>query len=474
MVSKSPKIKTTKCSFTYRICRSGKISTKHDVYVLIMDSVSSYMAKRSLPKTIKYLEKEMGAVQMEFLNKIGYNSRPNGFALAFGKSIEGGSRALVGLPPLVPDWNGTQICHEHLDNYSYYLFDYEKEGYKTMVSDDGPPIVNHGKCRGFQRREADHQWRPFDLRRKDSNKFKKSFEDSCSERHLEMLDYLEKFMHAYPGTPKVAQTWMTRLAHDTLDDIFHADNHFTNFFQKNRRVINKSFFFILGDHGPTGQNIGRLRMGQYENLNPFLMVVIPAVYRNSSMHAELRNKTHQLMTNFDLHATLMDILKLQPNASFADTGYRDMMPLSKGSSLLRQWRGPRNCRTLPIPSEFCLCQYNKTEVTQAALKHMLGHYFATQFNSYLIKQHLDRSCQMQHYKQTFLITKLENWNSTLYDVAVYLSPSNGLFSAFITGSKAGFEMSSRFIRLDRYGRQGDCLEGNPDKPLCHCIRATTS
>ncbi|RCN41935.1 hypothetical protein ANCCAN_12095 [Ancylostoma caninum] len=313
---------------------------------------------------------------------------------------------------------------------------------------------------------------PFDLRRKDSKNLQRILDDSCSERHLEMLEYLEKFMHAYPGTPKIAQTWMTHLAHDTLDDIFHADNHFINFFQKNREVIDTSFFFIMGDHGPTGSNIGRLQLGQYENLNPFLMVVIPAVYRNTSIHAELRKKTHQLLTNFDLHATLMDILKLQPNVNFTDTSYRDMMPLSKGSSLLREWRGLRNCLTLPIPSEFCICQYNKMEIRQPELKEMLGNYFAKQLNYYLIKQNLGEKCQMQQYNQTSLITKLENGNSTLYSVAVYLSPSNGLFSAFIRMSKARFEMSSGFIRLDSYGRQGNCLDGNPNKPLCQCIEAT--
>ncbi|KIH66309.1 hypothetical protein ANCDUO_03364 [Ancylostoma duodenale] len=200
----------------------------------------------------------------------------------------------------------------------------------------------------------------------------------------------------------------------------------------------------MGDHGPTGNNIGRLQLGQYENLNPFLMVVIPAVYRNTSIHAELRKKTHQLMTNFDLHATLMDILKLQPHVNFTDTSYRDMMPLSKGSSLLREWIGPRNCLTLPIPSEYCICQYNRTEIKRVELKEMLGRYLAKHLNSYLIKQNLGGKCQAQHYNQ-----------------------------AFIRRSNAGFEMSSGFIRLDSYGRQGDCLEGNPNKPLCHCMGATT-
>lgn len=42
-------------------------------------------------------------------------------------------------------------------------------------------------------------YRPFDLRRAQSKIFKKPLDDSCSERHLEMLEYLEKFMQAYPG-----------------------------------------------------------------------------------------------------------------------------------------------------------------------------------------------------------------------------------------------------------------------------------
>uniref|UniRef100_A0A0K0D359 DUF2201 domain-containing protein n=1 Tax=Angiostrongylus cantonensis TaxID=6313 RepID=A0A0K0D359_ANGCA len=63
--------------------RDAQIISKPDVYMFILDSTSSFMAKRSLPKTIAYL-KSIGGVQMEFLNKVGDNSRPNGFPLAFG------------------------------------------------------------------------------------------------------------------------------------------------------------------------------------------------------------------------------------------------------------------------------------------------------------------------------------------------------------------------------------------------------
>ncbi|KIH50521.1 hypothetical protein ANCDUO_19400 [Ancylostoma duodenale] len=63
-------------------------SHQPDVYLIIIDSVSSFMAKRSLPKTIKFIQDEMQGTLMEFLNKIGVNSKPNGFPLVFDQLIQ--------------------------------------------------------------------------------------------------------------------------------------------------------------------------------------------------------------------------------------------------------------------------------------------------------------------------------------------------------------------------------------------------
>ncbi|PIO75888.1 hypothetical protein TELCIR_02048 [Teladorsagia circumcincta] len=370
--------------------------------------------QQSLPKTINYLKEFVGGVQMEFLNKVGDNSRPNGFPLAFGKSTEGGSRDLVGLPPLIPDWNDTEKCGEYLDQFSYHLKEYKDMGYKTMIAQDyDVGMVYYPECLGFNRSEADHIWRPFDLRQKESPNFKKSLWQSCSEPHLEMMDYMEKFMNAYPGTPKIAQIWPTTLAHETLKDLYHADEHFLSFLLRNRAIIDRSFFFFMGDHGPRRDGIGNIRLGQYENLNPFLLVTIPAVYRNTSLHQQLRQKTLELMTNFDIHATLMDILKTE-----------------------------------------------------------LGEFFAQQLNLQLLEGGVMEKCQEQFYNRSSSIKQLMDRADLLYDMVVYLSPSNGLFSAFIRQNGTGLTLGSGFSRLDRYGRQGDCLIGNTLRPLCHCNGTT--
>ncbi|VDM62449.1 unnamed protein product [Angiostrongylus costaricensis] len=314
------------------------------------------MMKRSCPKTLEYL-KSMGGVQMEFLNKVGDNSRPNGFALAF-------------------------------------------------------------------------------------------------------------------GTPKLAQVWPTTLAHETLKDLYHSDEQFLAFFKKNREFIDQSFFIMMGDHGPRRDGIGETLLGKYENSNPFLVVLIPSKYRSTSIHYELYKKANELITHFDLHATLMDILKLQPDAEFSDTSYRELAPLSKGSSLFREWRGVRNCRTLPIPSAYCICQYNKTAVTDQVLIIKLGNFFAEQLNKLLHNSGLKNKCQMQYYNSTSTITQIEDGDAVIYDIAVYLKPSGGLLTAHVRSNSAGLKLSSGFSRLNRYGRQGDCLIGNPLRPLCHCIGTT--
>ncbi|RCN36453.1 hypothetical protein ANCCAN_17653 [Ancylostoma caninum] len=299
--------------FQVDLCSYNKstVDNRPNLYILLLDSVSSFMAKRALPLSLAYLKEELNAVQMEFLNKVGYNTRPNAFPLFFGKSFEGASRALVGLPPLVPDWNSKEKCGEYLDKYSYYLEEYRKTGYKTMVVQDwSVGIPYYPNCLGFDRPEADHMWRQFEIRMLESKSLMKSHNEHCSERYLEMLDYTEKFMNSYKGVPKAGHTLPVALAHDTLKDIYRSDVHFLSFFKRNRHHLDESFFFFMADHGPNNGDLPKTRLGKYEQKNPFLVVSIPKRYRNTAIHEQLKNKSLALMTHFDLHATFMDILKV--------------------------------------------------------------------------------------------------------------------------------------------------------------------
>ncbi|VDO66386.1 unnamed protein product [Heligmosomoides polygyrus] len=328
-----------------------KHSNRPSVYIIILDSVSSSMAKRSLPKSISFIKGSMDGTFMEFLNRVGVGSKANGFPMAFGKTIEAASRAFVGLPPLRADWNSTTVCEEYLDKYEYHLHQYMAQGYKAMVAQDGGPgVPYYANCKGFKKPQADHLWRPFQLRIDQSIQLRNSLERSCYERHVDMLEYLEKFIASYPGVPKIAQIWPTTLAHDTVKNLYHSDDHFLRFFKDNKKKLDNAFVLFMGDHGPRRDSIGETNLGQYEANNPFLFITVPRNYRNTSIHNQLRAKTHQLMTPYDIHATLMDILK----AHVTSTAHG--LELSSGFTRWDQYGDQGKCKFGTPFEPFCQCR----------------------------------------------------------------------------------------------------------------------
>nr|CDJ81263.1 Protein of unknown function DUF229 domain containing protein [Haemonchus contortus] len=306
---------------------------------------------------------------MEFLNKLGYNSRPNAIALFFGRTEEGGSRDLVGQPPLYFDWDSTKMCKEYLDDLPYELEEYRKLGYKTMVAQDwSAGFAYYPDCLGFNRSEADHMWRAFELRMGESRTLRRSHIWHCSELHLEMMAYMEKFMQSYPGVPKICHVWPVNLAHDSMKNLYHADEQFLNFFKRNSKHLDDSFLFFMGDHGPKSEGIEKVPLGEYEQKNPFLMVSVPKRYRNTPIYDQLKLKSTQLMTHYDLHAT------------------------------------------------------NEATLAKA------GQFVAEQVNQILRKAGILGLCRVQSYYSTHSATKTNDGDISLYQVAVYLTPSKGLFS----------------------------------------------
>ncbi|KJH46668.1 hypothetical protein DICVIV_07276 [Dictyocaulus viviparus] len=104
----------------------------------------------------------MGGTLMEYLNRVGINSKPNGFPLIFvfilRKSTEAINKDTVNAPPLDEYW---------------------KES--TMVAVDGPKgVAFYPNCSGFIRSEAEYMW-------------------SLNPE----------------GIPKIGQIWPTLLAHES-------------------------------------------------------------------------------------------------------------------------------------------------------------------------------------------------------------------------------------------------------------------
>uniref|UniRef100_A0A914DX89 Hexosyltransferase n=2 Tax=Acrobeloides nanus TaxID=290746 RepID=A0A914DX89_9BILA len=96
--------------------------TKHlpDVHILIFDSTSLSSMYRTMPKTVDYIREKYVATPFKYLNKVGINSRPNGYAFLLGRFLR---------HPL-------EYCIDSVDNDTFIGFEFRDLGYKTLMSED--------------------------------------------------------------------------------------------------------------------------------------------------------------------------------------------------------------------------------------------------------------------------------------------------------------------------------------------------
>ncbi|EYB89558.1 hypothetical protein Y032_0230g2960 [Ancylostoma ceylanicum] len=211
----------------------------HNVYVILLDSISSTQGTRNLPQTMHFFEKSMEAVSFPHINKVGLNSRPNGVALWFGKSMEKVDRKLFGLPDLEPDWTYNYFCRKYVDNETFLMKEFSDRGYKTLLAEDwGQGTLNWPSCKGFNKQPTDHYMRPFQLalEKNVSRLLKQTYNKAnCIEQHQDILRYLEDFVNSYEGIPKFGWIWLSLLGHDHESGVIHADPDFQRFLLHNKK-----------------------------------------------------------------------------------------------------------------------------------------------------------------------------------------------------------------------------------------------
>ena len=95
---------------------------------------------------MSYLKESFKAVTFPFMNKIGLNSRPNGFPFMFGNprrclkkikkklglTTEGVIRSSFGMKDIPADLKRDKFCYQFLDNYTSLVQEFNEYGYKVV------------------------------------------------------------------------------------------------------------------------------------------------------------------------------------------------------------------------------------------------------------------------------------------------------------------------------------------------------
>ncbi|VDP45689.1 unnamed protein product [Heligmosomoides polygyrus] len=197
-----------------------------------------------------------------------------------------------------------------------------------------------------------------------------------------------------------------------------------------------------------------------------MYVVAPKHLRDTKIHKQLMINSQEIVTHHDLHSTFKDILyRFESNP--------------RGSSLLRQFESgiKRTCKTLPIPFQYCICQFEREPVSDKTLLQALGRFAVGRLAATLDTHKVSSRCEKVSLGEVSAEKYvLPNQNSTavesnLYDVTfTVVAPALGKFKIPIREEKGGhFELGGdQFNRLDKYGKHGDCMRTDILRPLCTC------
>ncbi|PIC36699.1 hypothetical protein B9Z55_015599 [Caenorhabditis nigoni] len=467
-----------------------------DVFVFILDSISTNSAKRSLPKTLEHFKSKHGAIDFPFLSQVGARSQMNAFALFFGKQVENGT--IKGGKPLVADWAEEEYCKKYLDDKPNIFRDFGDAGYTTAHIDDWymQTLTCNPICLGFEHYYTNHTFYPFTYINEYSG-IKKTREslmggDLCRESYHGAIDYFDQFAEAYSDRPMFALQWFVMLSHEKLTSAERGDAPILAWFERNFELFDNAFVILTSDHGFRGgtSDYYQTEIGAFEKHTPFLQISVPKKYRDNGILEVMRENAGRLQSHYDTRATILDILKVvynfslalptsklqpifqyQPSSNFTDRSTLKI-PDEKGNSYLRhQPSTPRNCEHLPIPQQYCLCKSKSTNMMNVdGLADRLGNALLKHIEDELVRMNLSSLCH------SFKVTEVlsldlhgdSDGSKSMYHISVKTNhPAH--FDAVITEDKETGKMEFNEIeRLDRYGTTANCSEPIHFTHLCYC------
>lgn len=281
---------------------------KMPLSVLIMgiDSVSRANMRRNMPRTFRLLKDDLGALDFHAFNKVADNTSPNMAASLMGLTQEELRQTC-------------QPVNTIFDACPLIWRNFSDAGYVTVYGEDVPSvgIFHHGRF-GFLREPTDYYNRPSMLA---SDRYIRHSAGQGADVALcqggtksisVIYDYSLSVAETFKDLPYFALYWSTGLTHTVVEWASAADQPSVEYLKKLNAsgALDHTVVFLLSDHGIRFGEIRSTYAGLLEERLPFLFALFPSWFRDSYPRAweGLETNTRRLVSNFDFHVTLRDIL----------------------------------------------------------------------------------------------------------------------------------------------------------------------
>ena len=309
-------------------------TTPPNVLMFGIDSVSLLNFMRQMPETRRLLH-SLGGVELKGYHKVHDNTLVN----------------------MMPMWHGTFLQElnwsreQHFDQYDLIWNHFSRSGYRTLLVEDYTEIdtFNYQKA-GFHKQPTDYYMRPF-LMVLEKLIFSQHSSELCYEgKHqlVTILDYLDDFLELFTDMPHFASVFFNLLSHNDINTIGKADQIIKTFIRKlfNVGKLTNTFLLFYSDHGLRFGQFRDTYVGYHEERLPMFVILTPEWFRRRypDLQKNLKVNSQRLVTPFDIHATLHNILGSPYTAS-----------PQRGISIFKVIPENRTCLEASIGINWCMC-----------------------------------------------------------------------------------------------------------------------
>ncbi|GMT08918.1 hypothetical protein PFISCL1PPCAC_215, partial [Pristionchus fissidentatus] len=170
------------------------------------------------------------------------------------------------------------------------------------------------------------------------------------------LRYAREFLEGYKSFPSFGLLHHGVYSHDDINMVSIMDDDFAEWLKKanDDGLFDDTILIVMADHGHRFADLRNTHQGQIEERLPFFSVTLPKSLRKTGlgkkMLANLQSNANRLTTPFDVHQTLLDVIKVPDYDADSQQSVS-----SRSLSLFRPIPSNRNCDHAGIPAHFCTC-----------------------------------------------------------------------------------------------------------------------
>ncbi|TDG46709.1 hypothetical protein AWZ03_006889 [Drosophila navojoa] len=450
------------------------------VMVLGIDSVSHLNFLRQMHRTSSFIRNNLSHVEFWGFNKVGDNTFPNLVPLLSGLTEQELNISCVA-PMAMPSFDGCSFLWKR----------YKQAGYRTVFAEDVSSLgVFQFDRVGFRRQPTDYYFHPMMTQmeaRIASNKVLNVNVCMGGRRTADVLfEYLRKFVPKMQHELFFSFFWSVTLTHDKLNWPRLLDVQLTMTLQRLQEsgVLNRTLLLLMSDHGMRWGSFRNTYQGMMEERQPLLIALYPGWLkkRYPLAIANLELNAKRLITPFDLHATLLQLLdmrNLEPERlqqSAAELHDADST-LQRGISLFLPVPAERNCEQADIAAHWCTCYQRKELATNDARVQRAARYLVRLINSRLSAHSQCRTLYLNSILQALIAAphkKIVKDITSDYGVDITLrfqtKPGLAVFESTVRMTGFTSALTGTISRINLYGSQSYCIKDAALKMFCYCHR----